>query len=119
MGSYGKKAGRLNQHELQGEPNTQLQFPGGAYTIPPTIFDQLMDEGIEEPEHLKYLKHVAMFDFKCMFSQDQLPNNTDKLTWENKHEPLSVSVCSNIPSFQAPKCFITNGNSHQLIKEFF
>jgi len=40
------------------------------------------------------------------------------LTWENKHVPLSVSSCSNVPGFKDPKCFITEGDPHQLLKQF-
>ena len=44
-------------------------------------------------------------------------NNTEKLTWNAKHIPLSVSVCSNVPTFEEPKCFMSTGNSKQLVKE--
>ena len=32
--------------------------------------------------------------------------------------PLSVSVCSNVPGYQAPKCFVSEGDSDLLLKEF-
>ena len=41
--------------------------------------------------------------------------NIERLTWKAKHVPLSVSVCSNIPGYNDPKCFGTNGDSHQLL----
>ena len=44
-------------------------------------------------------------------------NNTEKLTWNSKHIPLSVSVCSNIPDYDQPKCFASDGDSKQLVKE--
>ena len=31
--------------------------------------------------------------------------------------PLSVSVCSNVPTFEKPKCFVSTRNSKQLVKE--
>ena len=44
--------------------------------------------------------------------------NTDKLTWLSSHVPLSVSVCSNVPGFEDPKCFVSNGDPDQFITEF-
>ena len=32
--------------------------------------------------------------------------------------PLSVSVCSNVPGYQAPKCFVPNGDPSMFITEF-
>ena len=110
-----KQAGMLHRHELTCEAKTRLNFPGNAYVVPPTIFDQLSDEGINVPERLRYFQHFATFDFESMFSKNNLPENTNKLQWENIHVPLSVSVCSKVPGFKDAKCFITNGNSHDLI----
>ena len=45
-----------------------------------------------------------------------MPPSTRKLEWKTRHVPLSVSVCSNVPGFQEPKCFITTGNPEELVK---
>ena len=52
-----------------------------------------------------------------MFSSTTGLENTKKLTCNAKHIPLSVSVCSNGPEYDQPKCFVTDGNSNQLVKE--
>ena len=44
--------------------------------------------------------------------------NTDKLNWESAKVPLRVSVCSNVPGYQTPKCFVTDGDANGLISEF-
>ena len=44
-------------------------------------------------------------------------NDTEKLTWNAKHVPLSVSVCSNVLDYDQPKCFVSDGDSKQLVKE--
>ena len=93
------------------------QFPGGAYKTPPTIFQLLEDEGLIIPDHLKIFPYRATFDFKCMFTAETELNNTEKLTWNSKHIPLSVSVCSNIPDYDQPKCFLSDGDCKQLVKE--
>jgi len=38
--------------------------------------------------------------------------------WENKHQPLSASLCSNVLGYTNPKCFVTNGDSHGLLEKF-
>lgn len=64
-----------------------------------------------------YFPYRATFDFECMFSSTTGLENTKKLTWNAKHIPLSVSVRSNVPEYDQPKCFVTDGNSNQLVKE--
>ena len=32
--------------------------------------------------------------------------------------PLSVSVCSNMPKYQEPKCFVSRGDPKEFIAEF-
>ena len=52
-----------------------------------------------------------------MFTPEIDLNDTGKLTWNSKHIPLSVSVCSNVPDYDQPKCFVSDGDSIQLVKE--
>ena len=39
-----------------------------------------------------------------------------KVQWVARHELLSVSVASNIPGFEQPRCFITDGDSKKLVE---
>ena len=52
-----------------------------------------------------------------MFTAETELNNTEKLTWNSKHIPLSASVCSNVPDYDQPKRFVSDGDSKQLVKE--
>ena len=103
-GKYWKDGFKLNRHERTCEAKFHHTFPGGAYKTPPTIFELLEDEGFTIPPHLKYFPYRATFDFECMFNRQTGLNNTEKLTWNAKHIPLSVSVCSNVPDYDHPKC---------------
>jgi hypothetical protein len=79
----------------------------------------LADEGIDIPEDLKYFSYRATFDFECYFKRETShPRNTVKLTWEAEHIPLSVSVCSNVPGYDQPNCFVSTGNTNDMIQEF-
>ena len=116
-GTLWKHVGMLNRQERTCEAKVSYQFPGGAYKTPTTIFQLLEDEGLTVPEHLKFFPYRATFDFECMFTPETDLNDTEKLTWDAKHIPLSVSVCSNVPDYDQPKCFVSDGDSKQLVKE--
>ena len=85
--------GMLHRHERTCEAKVRYAFPGGAYKTPPTIFQLLEDEGLTVSEHLKYFPYRATFDFECMFSSNTGLNDTEKLAWDAKHIPLSVTIC--------------------------
>ena len=71
------------------------------------------------PESLKYFPYRATSDFERYFNKHtQNPRNSEKLTWEAEHIPLSVSVCSNVPGYDQPRCFLTNDDTSELIKRF-
>ena len=119
-GKYWKKGFRLNRHEKTCDGKVHLKYPGGAYHVPKTIFEELEDEGIIVPEEARYFPYRATFDFECFFDKEKAQElkNTEKLNWESAHVPLSVSVCSNVPGYQAPKCFVSNGDPNVFITEF-
>ena len=116
-GKFWKHVGKLHRHERTCEAKIHYTFPGGAYKTPPTIFQLLEDEGFSVPTEHKYFPYRATFDFECMFNSTTTLSNTEKLTWNAKHIPLSVSVCSNVPEYDQPKCFVSDGDSKQLVKE--
>ena len=53
-GKYWKRASNLRQHEKTCDGKVQLKYPGGAYQVPKTVFEQLEDEGIVVPEEWRY-----------------------------------------------------------------
>jgi hypothetical protein len=74
---------------------------------------------IDIPEDLKYFHFRATFDFECYFKHESHhPRNTEKLTWEAEHVPLSVSVFSNIPGYDEHKCFVSSGDTREMIQKF-
>ena len=78
------------------------------------------DEGILVPEEGRYFPYRATFDFESYFDKEKAQElkNSKKLTRKSAHVPLSVSVCSNVPGYQAPKCFASNGDPNAFITEF-
>ena len=119
-GRYVKNGFMLNRHEKTCDRKVHLKYPGGAYHVPSTIFDDLEDEGVIVPEEGRYFPYRATFDFECYFEKEKAQElrNTEKLTWQSTHVPLSVSVCSNVPGYEEPKCFVSEGDPNQFITEF-
>ncbi|XP_070567231.1 uncharacterized protein [Ptychodera flava] len=108
----------LAKHEKTCSAGTKHNFPGGVFQLNPTVFESLDDVGIMVPEGLRFYPYRATFDFECYLDKDSLPSNdAEKLCFVSKHELLSVSVCSNVPSYEEPRCFITDGNPQHLVSE--
>ena len=115
-----KGANKLRRHKKTCDGKVQLKYPGGAYHVPKTVFEELEEEGIIIPDEARYLPYRATYDFECYFNQEKAQElkNTKKLTWQTSHVPLSVSVCSNVPGYQAPNCFVSNGDPKQTLEDF-
>lgn len=116
-GKYWKDEFMLNRHEKTCDAKVRYNFPGGVFTVTKTIFDLLEEKGIDIPENLKFFPFRAAFDFESMFVQTNLPNDTARVHWQAQHVPLSVSVCSNVPDFDKPHCFVTDGDSKILTQD--
>ena len=74
--------------------------------------------GIHVSEELRFYPFRATFDFECYFDNSDLPPNSPKVDWLARHEILSVSICSNVPGFSLPCCFINEGDPNQLVDRF-
>ena len=84
---------RCFRHENTCDGKVNYQYPGGAYHVLKTIFEEL-EQGIMVPEEECYFPFRATFDFECFFDKErarQLKNTEN--TWQSSHLPLSVSVC--------------------------
>ena len=112
-GKLWKDAGMLHRHETTCIAETQYRYPGGVFHLSPTIFQQLRDEGVQVCDSI--YPYRVTYDFESYFDHSDMPNDTAKVTWESQHTPLSVSVCSNVPGFDLPKCFVTEGDTGELI----
>ena len=85
------------------------------YHTTPSVFQRLDDEGITVSETLRFYPYRATFDFECFFDGEDLPANSDRVQWIARHVPLSVSVASNVPGHETPRCYVTDGDSDKLV----
>lgn len=84
------------------------------------MFGKLEDEGIIVPEEVvAILPPELCLIFNATLVKKKHRNwKPDKLTWESSYVPFSVSICSNVPCYQTPKFFVTNGDPKGIISEF-
>ena len=71
FGKYWKGVNYLRRHEQTCDGKVQLKYPGSAYHVPKTIFEELEDEGIILPEEARYFPYRARFDFECFFDKEK------------------------------------------------
>ena len=70
------------------------------------MFEQLEQLGINVPHEDRFYPYRSTFDYESYFDKSDLPDAGEKSVWVARHVPRSVSVCSNMPNFEQPNCFI-------------
>ena len=105
----------LERHELTCDAGVRHVYKGGVYHTTPYVFQRLDDEGITVADTLRFYPYRATFDFDCFFDGEDLPANSDRVQWIARHVPLSVSVASNVPGNEPPRCYVTDGDSDKLV----
>ena len=85
---------------------TRYRFPGGFMDKPKTIFDDLSSLGIDVAAADAFYPYFIVFDFESFLRAvpDEAPTATTKKI--QRHVPISVAVCSNVPEWETGKCFI-------------
>ena len=66
------------------------------YTLRETLFDKLDGFGISYNKDQKLFKNLAIFDFESICVPSDQLKDTNTTTWIGKHEPISVSISSNL-----------------------
>ena len=117
-GKFFHRSFNLNRHEQTCEVEVKRVFPGGVFHVGQTVFQKMREFGIHVSEELRFYPFRATFDFECYFDNSDLLPNSPKVDWLARHEILSVSICSNVPGFSLPCCFINEGDPNQLVDRF-
>lgn len=117
-GKLWKKEYMMHRHEktCTGDKIKHI-YPGGVYQPAPTALELLEANGIPVDTHYIF-PYRATFDFEVFFETESLPQLKtphSRTTYTAKHIPLSVSICSNVPSYQKPTCFISKGSPQHLV----
>ena len=73
-GKYWKDMWKCQRHEKTCDGKVQLKYPGGAYHVPKTVFEQLEEEGIVVPEEWRYFPYRATYDLNVTLIKRKLKN---------------------------------------------
>ena len=90
------KVDHFNKHLLRCKDRIKNIYPKNVYTLRERLFEKLEGFNIEYTKEQTLFKNVAIFDFEsiCVPSEELKPTKTK--TWIGKHEPISVSISSNL-----------------------
>ena len=134
FGTFIQKAENLNRHAKTCKDRVQHFYPKSVYTLLETLFDKLDGFGISYNDDQKLLNNLTIFDFESICVPSEQLKDTNAMAWIGKHEPISVSISSNLfdePVFlcdKDPKAPIisfveaiedlTNNNKTEMRKKF-
>ena len=91
-----KRAGNSHRHVKSCKDRIQHIYPKSVYTLRETLFDKLEGFEIGYEEEQKLFKNLAVFDFESICVPSYELKDTNTTTWIGKHEPISVSLSSNL-----------------------
>ena len=91
------------RHESSCEGKDKFIYPGVFHTPAKNMFNILnhLDVSTQQRTYPWFI----VYDFESI----QPPADTQtagKIERQREHHPISVSMCSNFPQFQDPKCFV-------------
>lgn len=81
-----------------------------------TIFDELREIDVIVQKSDEYFPWFIVFDFEAILKKVNESSVTSKLKIERIHQPISVSICTNVLDFQN-ELFILNENTQELLQE--
>ena len=68
------------------------RYPEGVYRNPKTVFEKLQNIGIYIDSKIRFYPYTTVYDFECFFDGQDLPDDTDLLHFQARHEAFSVNV---------------------------
>ena len=112
-------SGNFHRHFRSCEAGVREKYGSGTFSVKSSIFEELDSVGICIPPEKRYFPYRATYDIECFLKRPSKPDS-DKTTYSAEHELVSVSVCSNVPGYTNPKCFVLkkDGDQPTLVKEF-
>ena len=109
------------RHKCRPDKASRYAFKGGVFESPPTIFSKLSKFAgivVGDEQDRRYYRYVITYDIECFLPSTGTPASTHSTTYDNTHEFLSVSVCSNVPGFRQPVCFVRKSSVSECVGRF-
>jgi hypothetical protein len=110
-----KSAWTLKRHMQTCNEKVKTIYKGGVYALPQTIFQKLEGVNVIVPLQERVYPYFITYDTEAYLSKD-VPETTSSIHWQSRHIPLSISVCSNMPGFTEPVCFINRGEPEGMVR---
>ena len=88
----------------------KFDYVGGIYQPTVSFIEEMRDRLGEKT----FYPWFIVYDFEAMLLP--VEQFESSIRWQTKHHPISVSVCSNAPSYREPQCFV-NENLSELLKQ--
>jgi hypothetical protein len=66
----------------------------------------------------KFFPYFATWDIESFQHDVRSTSGAAPLQWTAEHVPASISVASNVPGHENAFCFVTDGDSEQLVSDF-
>ena len=110
-----KRQWNLKRHYSNCYDRTKYSFPGGYYSNPATLFDKLKSLKIHVPLECQFYDKFIVWDMEVILLKSNI-NKSEKLSWISQHHPISVSIASNVETFEESECFV-NRNANKLIDQ--
>jgi hypothetical protein len=117
-GKLWKKYWMMTRHELTCTGGRHKNvYPGGVYVPRQSVWAEIADEGIDVETDYIY-PYRATFDYECYFDTfDTRTTTTGATCFIAKHVPMSCSIASSVPGYEAPKCFVSEGDPQKLVSQ--
>ena len=116
--SFPRKNNLLRHRKICAKQQSRYRFDKDVFHPPGNIFDEIENRtGLTIPDEFRFYPYRATFDIECYLPKSTL-ENTPKLTFNNDHKLMSISVCSNIPGYLDPFCLVSDGDTDMLVKKF-
>ena len=109
------KSSNLQCHMPKCEELVKHIYPKSVHQIGETLFDKLRAFNIKVAAGDTLLNNFAVFDFESIYVKNSKLVGSETTTWVDKHEPISVSITSNL--LDEP-IFICDTDPHSLVSAF-
>ena len=104
----------LERHLTTCSERVKNIYTKNVYQTQETLFDKPDSFGIEYTNEQTLLK-MAIFDFELICVQEKTFKDTDTTKWIGKHNPISVSISSNLVK---EPIFLCNSDPHHIVTSF-
>ena len=92
----------------------QFRFAGEPFVHTKIIFDKIEDMGVCAAEGKRYYLYRITYDIKTFTDAEDTPQSC----YEAMQRLMSISICSNVPGFMDPTCFVSEGDSRDVVGRF-